>query len=127
MSRTVAQKLSIKPGDKVFFGPSTAELRGLIDPLSEDVTVLSGSEGESPDVVIMFAHDRKELDSLLSVVAPTLVTPAPRAIWVGYPKGNRSDINRDSIWSRVQDFGWTLNGNISLSDVWSSVRMKRAE
>jgi len=33
--------------------------------------------------------------------------------------------HRDSIWARVQEFGWTLNGNISLGDEWSSVRAKR--
>ena len=53
---------------------------------------------------------------------PLLATP--RAIWIGYPKGNKTDINRDSIWKRAEEFGWTLNGNISLSDTWSSVRLK---
>ncbi|MGO1434581.1 MAG: DUF3052 family protein [Canibacter sp.] len=123
MSRTVAEKLQIKPGSELLFGPSTAEQRSLLDPLPEDVTVINGIDRDTPDVAVMFAKNRKELDAILAVILPTLTTP--RAVWIGYPKGNTSDINRDSIWKRVQDFGWTLNGNISLSDVWSSVRMKR--
>lgn len=72
---------------------------------------------------MLFAADRTELDTLLTGPLEHLTTP--KAVWIGYPKGNASDINRDSIWKHVQDFGWTLNGNIALSDTWSSVRLKR--
>lgn len=45
-------------------------------------------------------------------------------MWIAYPKGNRTDINRDSIWKRAEELGWTLNANISLGDTWSAVRIK---
>ena len=124
MTRTVAEKLQIKPGTEVLFGPSTPQQRALLDPLPEGVTVVDGIERDTADVAVMFAGSRRELDALLADVMPLLT--APRAVWIGYPKGNRADINRDSIWARVQEFGWTLNGNISLGDEWSSVRAKRA-
>ena len=94
----------------------------MLDPLPEGVTVVDGIERDTTDVAVMFASDRDELDALLIDVLPLLATP--RAIWIGYPKGNKTDINRDSIWKRAEEFGWTLNGNISLSDTWSSVRLK---
>ncbi|OCG76217.1 DUF3052 domain-containing protein [Microbacterium sediminis] len=124
MTRTVAEKLQIKPGTEVLFGPSTPQQRALIDPLPEGVTVVNGIDRDTTDVAVMFARSREELDGLLADVMPRLT--APRAVWIGYPKGNRADINRDTIWARVQEFGWTLNGNISLDDEWSSVRAKRA-
>ena len=123
MSRTTAEKLQIRPGTELLFGPSSAEQRALLDPLPEGVTVVNGIDGDTTDVAVMFASDRDGLDALLSDVLPLLSSPL--AVWIGYPKGNKSDINRDSIWQRVEEFGWTLNANISLSDVWSSVRLKR--
>ena len=122
MARSIAEKLQIKPNTELLFGPSTPEQRALLDPLPEGVTVVDGIERDTTDVAVMFASDRDELDALLTDVLPLLATP--RAIWIGYPKGNKTDINRDSIWKRAEEFGWTLNGNISLSDTWSSVRLK---
>lgn len=123
MARTLAEKLQIKPGRELLFGPSTPEQRDLLDPLPEGVTVIDGIDRDTEGVAVMFAQSRDGLDALLTETLPVLT--APKAVWIGYPKGNKADINRDSIWKRAGDFGWTLNGNISLSDAWSSVRMKR--
>lgn len=123
MVRTVAEKLQIKPDSELVFGPSTAEQRALLDPLPDGVAVVDGIERDTSGVAVLFAGSRDDLDALLTDVLPLLSTP--KAIWIGYLKGNRADINRDSIWRRVEEFGWTLNGNISLSDAWSSVRLKR--
>lgn len=92
--------------------------------MPEGVTVVDGIDRDTEGVAVMFAASRAELDELLARVLPMLSTP--KAIWIGYPKGNRADINRDSIWKRAAELGWTLNGNISLSETWSSVRIKRA-
>lgn len=124
MARTIAEKLQIKPNSEVVFGPSTPEQRALLDPLPEGTTVINGIDGDTAGVAVMFASDRDELDALMIDVFPLLT--APKAVWIGYPKGNKSDINRDSIWKRAEESGWTLNGNISLSDSWSSVRLKPA-
>lgn len=122
MPRTVAEKLQIKPNTELLVGTSTSEQRALLNPLPEGVTVVDGIERDTPGVVVMFAHDRIELDALLNDTLPLLTTP--KAIWISYPKGNKADINRDSIWKRSEEFGWTLAGNVSLSDTWSSVRLK---
>lgn len=122
MARTIAEKLQIKPDTELLFGPATAEQQTLLDPLPEAVTVVHGIVRDTTGVAVMFADDRNELDSLLIDVFPLLM--APTAVWIGYPKGNKSDINRDSIWKRAGESGWALNGNISLSDTWSAVRLK---
>lgn len=122
MPRTTAEKLQIKPNTELLFGPSTPEQRALLDPLPEGVTLVEGIDRDTNDVAIMFAHNSHELDILLKDTFPLFTTP--KAIWIGYPKANKSDINRDSIWKHAEKFGWTLNGNVSLSDSWSSVRLK---
>ncbi|WP_297004211.1 hypothetical protein [uncultured Corynebacterium sp.] len=126
MPRTIAEKLQIMPGSELLLGPMTPEQRALLDPLPAGVTVVDCADGIDRDtsgVAVMFAADRAALDTLLADAFPLFTSS--RAIWVGYPKGNRSDINRDSIWTRAEEFGWPLNGNISLPDTWSSVRFKR--
>lgn len=54
-------------------------------------------------------------------------SPAQRGLLDPLPDGVTvvDGIDRDSIWARAEDFGWTLSGNISLSETWSSVRFKR--
>lgn len=123
VARTIAEKLQIKPDTELLLGPTTPELRALLDPLPAGVTVVQGIDRDTTDVAVMFAHDSAELDGLLRSTFSLFTTP-PKAIWIGYPKGNKADINRDSIWKRAEEVGWTLNGNISLSDTWSSVRLK---
>ncbi len=122
MARTVAEKLQIKPNTELLFGPSTSEQRSMLDPLPEGVSVVEGIDRDTTGVAVMFASNRTDLDALLSELFPLF--KSPRAIWVAYPKGNKADINRDTIWRRAEEFGWTLSGNISLSEIWSSVRFK---
>lgn len=124
MARTIAEKLQIKPGTELLLGPSSPDQRALLDPLPEHVTVVDGIDRDTTGVAVMFAQSRDELETLLDDVFPLLSTP--KAVWIGYPKGNKADINRDSIWKRAEESGWTLNGSISLSDTWSSVRLKPA-
>lgn len=121
MPRTTAEKLQIKPDTELLLGPCTPEQRAMLDPLPEGVTVGEANR-DTTGVAVLFARDRAQLDALLDEVIPKLVSA--KAVWIAYPKGNRADINRDSIWKRVEESGLTLNANISLSDEWSSVRLR---
>lgn len=123
MTRTVAEKLQIKPGSELLFDGSDEQL-ALLAPLPLDVSVVRGIERDTDGVAFAFAADRERLDHLLADTLPALVSF--RAAWIGYRKGGRSDINRDRIWERAEEEGWTLNGNIAVSDEWSSVRFRRA-
>ncbi|MGX5697653.1 DUF3052 family protein [Agromyces soli] len=118
--RSIAEKLQIKPGDAVAFDGATAHEYALVGPLPDGASTVG--PGDGPDAAVLFARDRAQLDELLAAAAPRLA--GTRAVWIAYPKGNRSDINRDRIWSRVQEVGWTLNANVSIDETWSAVRMK---
>lgn len=119
MPKTIAEKLQIKPGNDVLIVGAEPGQRALLDPLPEDTSVVEGTTG---DVAVLFATDRATLDSLLAETIPTLSDT--RAVWIAYPKGNRTDINRDSIWKRAEELSWTLNANVALGDIWSAVRIK---
>ncbi|MBP2435592.1 DUF3052 domain-containing protein [Microbacterium amylolyticum] len=123
MPRTVAEKLLIAPESELLL-LATPEQRTLLEPLPDGVTVADGITRDTEGVAVAFVDDRAGLDALLAEIVPVLTSF--RAGWIAYRKGGRSDINRDSIWARVEEIGWTLNANISLSDEWSAVRFKRS-
>lgn len=119
-TKTTAQKLSIQPGDTLFLAGGNQGLHALLDPLPEGTEVTGQIDRAS--AVVLFAQDQTTLDGLLD----DWLEPGAgaRVFWIGYPKGGRSDINRDSIWKDLQSRGGTLNANIALSEQWSSVRVK---
>lgn len=120
MPKTTAEKLQIKPDSSLFLAGDTAELRQLLDPMPDDTTTVKAAR--TADVAVMYATSRADLDEKAEAHLADLA--AARATWIAYPKGGKADINRDSIWRRAEELGWTINGNISLSDTWSAVRIK---
>lgn len=122
MAKTVAEKLQIKPGYEVLLADADEGQRALLDPLPENVTAVDGVERATNDVAVLFATDRAALDVRLASALPHL--GSARATWVVYPKGNRADINRDSIWARAEELGWTATANVAVDDTWSAVRIK---
>jgi hypothetical protein len=41
-----------------------------------------------------------------------------------YPKGNKADINRDSLWPIVGEHGLRPITQISVDDTWSALRFR---
>lgn len=119
-TKTTAQKLFIKPGDTLFLAGGNQGLHALLDPLPEGTEVTGQIDQAS--AVVLFAQDQTTLDGLLDDWLDS--GAGARLFWIGYPKGGRSDLNRDSIWKDLESRGGTLNANISLSEEWSSVRVK---
>lgn len=121
-ARTTAEKLQIKPDTEVLLVGGTPEQRALLDPLPEGVTTHDEVVRGTSAVAVLFAVDRAGMDAQLSQALPTLTSA--RATWIAYPKGNRTDINRDSIWARAEQLGWTATANVALDQIWSAVRIK---
>lgn len=120
--KTVAEKLQIKADDELLVAGADATQRALLAPLPAGVRVVDGIPHATQGVAVIFAADRSALDAALADALP-LLTEA-RASWIVYPKGNRADINRDSVWRRAEELGWTLTANVAVDDTWSAVRMK---
>lgn len=120
MTRTVAEKLQIKPGDPVFIAGAGAERISVLGALPDGAHIVDAPAGAP--VAILFVADRADLDAQLAAHLPEL--REARARWILYPKCNRSDINRDSIWTIVEGLDWTLVSNVAVNDFWSAVRLK---
>lgn len=118
-TKTVAEKLQIKPGDGVYFTGVT-DAAALVGELPANCRVVD--ETVEAAVAIFFAIDSSALDAHIDDTFSAL--EATRAVWICYPKGNTADINRDTIWHRVRESGWDLVTNVSVNDVWSALRAK---
>jgi hypothetical protein len=118
MPKSVAEKLLIKPHRTVWL--SAPEHRGLVEPLPDGATHVTGPAKAS--VAVVFASDEASLRAVLDKHRTGLA--GPEAFWVAYPKGNRTDINRDSLWPILAEFGMRPNSQVAIDDVWSALRFR---
>jgi hypothetical protein len=118
VSKSAAQKLYIKPDMTVWV--SHADRRHLIEPLPEGVTA-STTLGTA-DVALVFGDDEASVRKLLTKHAKDLSKPS--ILWVAYPKGNRADINRDTLWPILGEFGMRANMQVAIDDTWSALRFR---
>ncbi|GAA2276415.1 hypothetical protein GCM10010149_19430 [Nonomuraea roseoviolacea subsp. roseoviolacea] len=117
-TKTVAAKLLVKPGTAVWV--SDPAHRSLVEPLPEGARHADGL-GEA-DVAVLFAADAASARRLLDEHRAALTGPS--VLWVAYPKGNRSDVNRDTLWPIVGPYGLRPNGQVAVDEVWSALRFR---
>lgn len=117
--RTTADKLLIKPGTAVWI--SHPEHHALLEPLP-DGAAWADAPADATSAVL-FAADAASLDALLAEHSADLEHPT--YVWFAYPKGGRSDLNRDSLWPIVSErTGMRPITQIALDDTWSALRFR---
>ena len=116
--KSVADKLMIKPGTSVWV--SDEARRGLLGPLPSSVTSADGPGDASTAVV--FADDaaavRRAFDAHRDAFG------ASSNLWIAYPKANRADINRDSLWPIAAEYGFRPISQVAIDDTWSALRFR---
>ncbi|MFE6223155.1 hypothetical protein [Streptomyces sp. NPDC057854] len=117
-TKSVAQKLLVRPGSRVWI--SDPAYLPLVAGLPADADTAAGP-GDA-DVALAFAEDEAAARALLARHADAL-RQAPVA-WIAYPKGNRSDINRDTLWPLAAAFGLRPNAQVAVDDRWSALRFR---
>jgi hypothetical protein len=118
MPKTVAEKLLIKPNTTVW--TSEPERLSLLQPLPDGVQPASGLD--QAGTALLFASDEASLRKLLKRHASKLADP--EVLWVAYPKGNKADINRDSVWSILGEYGMRPIAQVAVDEVWSALRFR---
>jgi len=117
-TKSVAEKLRIKPDTTVWSShPSHVDL---LEPLPEDVRHVDAPEQAT--TALVFAEDASSLRDILTEHRDHLSDPS--TLWVAYPKGNRTDINRDTLWPILGEYGLHPIGQVSVSEVWSALRFR---
>jgi hypothetical protein len=117
-TKTVADKLLIKPNTTVW--ATNAEHLSLIEGLPDSARIVEGPAEAT--TALIFASDAATLRSTLTDHQDDLTKPA--TFWVAYPKGNRADINRDSLWPIVAEYGMRPIGQVAIDEVWSALRFR---
>jgi predicted CoA-binding protein len=122
--KSVAEKLLIKPGQKILLVNPPKGYRALLGEIPKAVTVLKEA-AEAVDLIQVFLGSRKDLEEQLPRLKPLL---APKGLlWVTYHKGTskqKSDINRDSIAAYAGTIGLQAVAMISVDEDWSALRLK---
>ena len=115
-ARSVAEKLLIKP-DTTLWSSDDSRLE-LVEPLPAGVRRVGAPEQAT--TALVFADDAASLRDLLATHQERLARPD--ILWVAYPKGNRTDINRDSLWPILSELGLRPVTQVSIDQVWSALR-----
>ncbi len=92
----------------------------LIGPLPDGVHPVDGLDEAT--TAIVFADDAASLREILTAQGERLDRPS--TLWIAYPKGNRTDINRDTLWPMVTPYGMRPIGQVSVDDAWSALRFR---
>jgi hypothetical protein len=118
MSKTIAEKLLIKPNTTVWLSDpaNLSLLTPMPDGVRETDKLATASTG------ILFVEDAASARKLMEEHAADAVQPA--AFWIAYPKGNTTDINRDTLWPIVAEFGMRPNGEVAIDSRWSALRFR---
>src|SRR5579864_2792022 len=116
--KSVAEKLYIKPDTTVWLSHSSH--LDLIEPLPEGVRQADSLDRAT--TALVFADDAGSLRAILAAHKDHLARP--NSLWVAYPKANRTDINRDTLWPILGEYGMRPIGQVALNDVWSALRFR---
>ena len=120
-TKSPAEKLLIKPDTTVWSShPSRLDL---VQPLPEDVRLVDRLE--QAVIALVFADDAGSLRDMLSAHQEQLARPS--VFWVVYPKANRTDVNRDSLWPILGEHGMRPISQVSVDEVWSALRFRPLE
>jgi hypothetical protein len=117
-AKSVAEKLLIKPDTTLW--SSHPDRLDLIQPLPEGVRQVGGPEQAT--VAVVFADDADALRELLTAHYEQLARPD--ILWVAYPKANRADINRDTLWPILGEHGMRPIGQVAVDEIWSALRFR---
>ncbi len=122
--KSVADKLLIKPGQKVLLVNPPKGYRALLGEIPKGVTVLKEAP-EAVDLIQVFVGSREDLEEQLPRLKPLLASKG--LLWVTYHKGTskqKSDINRDSIAAYAGTIGLQAVAMISVDEDLSALRLK---
>lgn len=117
-TKTIADKLQIKPNTNIWL--SHPEHLRLVEPLPAGVQMVAHLSDAT--LGLLFVDSAASTRALCDVHRAALTQPA--ILWIAYPKGNKVDINRDSLWKIMAEYCLRPNSQIAIDDTWSALRFR---
>ncbi|SHI49158.1 hypothetical protein SAMN02745244_00463 [Tessaracoccus bendigoensis DSM 12906] len=111
-----ARKLQLKPGSTLWIWPVGTATEHLA------VSGFEGTDIDEADVAIIFAANQAEVDEVLAEHGDALAKT--RVVWIVYAKGNKTDMNRDTLWVQLAEHGFKAVSQVSYSTTLSALRVR---
>jgi predicted transport protein len=128
-TKTLAQKLYIRPGYTVVLLNAPKGINDLLEPLPDEAKVVANPKGAiaqgEADVIVSFVKTTTELEKSLNQIQDAL--DKETILWFAYPKQKgktNSELNRDQGWKTLYDMGYKGISSIAIDDTWSGVRFR---
>jgi hypothetical protein len=118
MPETIAGRLSIAPGARLWFSP--IEWLSMLGPLPPEVVVTGDFAGST--VAVVFVSDSGSLRWFLD--AHRTVMNMPRAIWICYPTLGRPDFNRAMLQTMLAGHGLQAMTEVPLDASWTALAVR---
>jgi hypothetical protein len=116
--KSISAKLLIKPNTTVWL--SDTSRFELIEPLPEGVHAVD--DPDQATTALIFADDAETLRGILAKQKEQLTSPG--LFWVAYPKANRTNINRDTLWPILSEYAMRPISQVAIDEVWSALRFR---
>jgi hypothetical protein len=117
-TKSVAEKLLIKPNTTIWLSHAAHLTR--IEPLPAGARLVDAMEQAT--IALIFADAAASAREILTAHSDQLARPA--IFWVAYPKANRTDINRDTLWPILAEYGMRPIAQVAVDEVWSALRFR---
>ncbi len=125
MATSLAQKLGIKPAQRVLLLNAPSGYAELLDPLPDGVTLSTRADGSPYDGVQAFVSSRADVETGAPQVLAAL--KAGGVLWMIYPKKSskiKTDISRDAGWDRLRAASYDAVAVVSVDETWSALRFR---
>lgn len=120
--RTHAETLGITEGSIVWVVADSVEETALLDPLPPGAETVD-EPIDGMDAAVLLADNLAGLERQLDEVLPALgSTPVA---WISYPAAHTRELDRDTLLSLVDEYGWGLGPEVRLDETWTAVRLRQ--
>lgn len=123
-TKTLLQKLSIKPGARFVLLDAPDGYLALLGNLPAGVTIHQHLVPEA-DIIQFFTREKTDLELQLPLLKQAL---KPNGIlWISYPKGTSgvaTDLSREVIWQMGEPLNLRAVGMVAVDQTWSAFRFK---
>jgi hypothetical protein len=128
MSQTILDKLNLKNEKNIL-------IQGLPSSIEKQFVKLSFAKNLTPllkvrkiDFALVFSVSESQLNGILTDIMPAL--KAESQLWVAHPKPTSkisTDLNRESSWNKLSEFGYETTELVSLDHVWQAFNFRKSE
>ncbi len=122
--KTLAQKLSLKPGNRALILNAPDDYIDRLQPLPERATLVQEVRGVY-DFVQLFVWNKADIDT--HALAAIAALQPGGVLWFAYPKKTgtiTTDLTRDLGWETVYGADFGPVASVSLDSTWTGLRFK---